>query len=376
MMEEVVTVHYDEIALKGKNRPFFQNKLLDNIREKTGAVPELKDSRVVIRSTDESVFDKLRLTPGVSWFGKGLIIDRDENVLKDTLKDLVSVAQDNRLNLDVKRVDKSFDKTSLKIKETLCRVLKIKLDKKAQKVRIDIMRDSFIINYAIERAIGGLPVGSAGKIISLFSGGIDSSVAPIELMKRGASVDLLHVYATANSSAAIKGKISKLASLISRVGGVNLYLVPFHTFSIKAMDIDQRYELVMFKRFLLKLAQSISLRYGYKGICSGDSLSQVASQTLDNINSISAGIDTPVFRPLIGYNKDEIIQKAKRYGTYDASIEDYKDCCSLVSKNPATSARKEKVLEIEKVMGLDEIVEKSLNELEVKSYLNWPQSDL
>lgn len=376
MMEEVVTVHYDEIALKGKNRPFFQNKLLENIREKTGAVPELKDSRIVIRSADESVFDKLRLTPGVSWFGKGLIIDRDENVLKDTLKDLVSVAQDNRLNLDVKRVDKSFDKTSLKIKETLCRALKIKLDKKAQKVRIDIMRDSFIINYAIERAIGGLPVGSAGKIISLFSGGIDSSVAPIELMKRGASVDLLHVYATANSSAAIKGKISKLASLISRVGGVNLYLVPFHTFSIKAMDIDQRYELVMFKRFLLKLAQLISLRYGYKGICSGDSLSQVASQTLDNINSISAGIDTPVFRPLIGYNKDEIIQKAKRYGTYDASIEDYKDCCSLVSKNPATSARKEKVLEIEKVMGLDDIVEKSLNELEVKSYLNWPQSDL
>ncbi len=367
-MEEVITVHYDEIALKGKNRPVFQRKLIDNIVEKMGAKTELRESRLIIHNADAEAYEKLRLTPGVSWYAKGLVMERDYNKLEEVLKDLVSMSPERNLNLDVKRADKGFEDTSLELKGRLCKNLRIKLDKSARKVRVDIMHDLFIINYDIERGIGGLPVGTAGKVISLFSGGIDSAVAPIEIMKRGAKVDLLHVYALPSHEAALNQKINRLASRIAEVGGLDLYLVPFHVFSMKTIDVDSRYELVLFKRFLLKLADSIARNYGYKAICSGDALSQVASQTLDNINAVSYGIDTPVLRPLIGYNKEEIILKAKRYGTYDISIEDYKDCCSITSRNPATSVKREKLEEIEKKVDMDAIVEKSIEKINVKTY--------
>ncbi len=362
-----LSIHYGEIALKGKLRPRFEKQLRENIRYETGSLPSTTDNRLLMDKTDEETKNLLKMTPGVSWFGDAVIIDRDEKLLLENLKNIIST-YGSSVNLDVKRIDKKFENTSLELKEKIAKTLGMHFDPHEYKLRVEIMPKNYIINYSIQRGIGGVPVGSAGKVISLFSGGIDSAVVPFEMMKRGCSVDLLHVYALPTRDAVINSKIVDLAKKISSIAPTRLFLVPFHFFGLKVMEIDSRYELVLFKRFLLKLAERLAKEYGYKGIATGDSLSQVASQTLDNINAISYGFDIPIFRPLLTYNKEEIINKAKMYGTYDTSIKDYKDCCSIVSKRPATAANLLKIKTLEAQINLDKIVNECLSKLQTEDF--------
>ncbi len=366
-MSEGISVHYGEIALKGKLRSKFEKILVNNIRYTTGYNSQVVWNRLLIESRDWNAMEALSITPGIAWVGKYVSINRNISDLEENLKEILQ-KYDQRINLDVKRIDKSFESTSLELKQKLTKDMAIQISTTRPKVQIEIMKDSYIINYDITRGIGGVPSGSAGKVISLFSGGIDSAVAPFEMMKRGCTVDLLHVYAVAGSPQVLDTKVGELARRLSLLSPLKLYMVPFYFFNLKVISINPRYELVMFKRFLLKLAEELCSSYGYKGIATGDSLSQVASQTLDNISSISYGIDVPVFRPLLSHNKEEIINKAKIYGTYDTSIKAYKDCCSLVSKKPLTMATMEKVSEFEKKLDLDGIVRESLSKLNVESF--------
>ncbi len=366
-MKNVLSIHYDEISLKGKQRGYFQGLLVKNIREKTKKKVSITESRLLLDGFTEEDIEKLKLTPGISWISPAMIMERDEELLKDRIKETLN----NQINvdLDVKRVDKSYEKTSVELKEKIAKELKLRFDKKANKIRVEIMKDSFILNYGIIRCLGGLPVGASGKLISLFSGGIDSTIAPIEMMKRGSKVDLLHIYALNSPDSAIEGKIGRLAGKLAEIeSGLTLYLIPFHYFSVRALNIDKRYELVMFKRFLLKIADRIAKEREYQAIVTGDALSQVASQTIDNINAVSYGIENPVFRPFIGYNKGEIIDKSIKYGFYDISIEEYKDCCSIVSKNPATKSTREKITELEKKIEMDKLIEESFKELKMVKF--------
>ncbi len=366
-MKKILSIHYDEIALKGKQRGYFQALLIKNIKEKINKPVKAVESRLVLEDYSLEDIKKLKLTPGVAWISEAYRIDRDEKELLELIDKIIG--ENKNLNIDVKRVDKRYEKTSLKLKEELAKNLKLRFDKNGKKIRIEIMSDSFIVNYGIERGMGGLPIGSSGKLLSLFSGGIDSAIAPLEMMKRGAKVDLLHVYALNSPDFALQSKIKTVAEKLSGIeSGLTLYLVPFHYFSVAALKIDKRYELVLFKRFLLRLADEISREKGYMAIITGDALSQVASQTIENINAISFGIQLPVFRPFIGYNKGEIIEKSIRYGFYDISIEEYKDCCSIVSNNPATKSNPEIIKKLESDIGMDRIIKDSLKELKTVKF--------
>ncbi|MCL4362045.1 MAG: hypothetical protein OH338_02210 [Candidatus Parvarchaeota archaeon] len=366
-MKKILSIHYDEIALKGKQRGYFQALLIKNIKEKINKPVKAVESRLVLEDYSLEDIKKLKLTPGVAWISEAYRIDRDEKELLELIDKIIG--ENKNLNIDVKRVDKRYEKTSLKLKEELAKNLKLRFDKNGKKIRIEIMSDSFIVNYGIERGMGGLPIGSSGKLLSLFSGGIDSAIAPLEMMKRGAKVDLLHVYALNSPDFALQSKIKTVAEKLGEIeSGLTLYLVPFHYFSVAALKIDKRYELVLFKRFLLRLADEISREKGYMAIITGDALSQVASQTIENINAISFGIQLPVFRPFIGYNKGEIIEKSIRYGFYDISIEEYKDCCSIVSNNPATKSNPEIIKKLESDIGMDRIIKDSLKELKTVKF--------
>lgn len=365
MLKEITSVHYNEIALKGKLRGEFEGLLKRNIAKLTGRTPRSLSGRIVLDVVDAQMKEQLRLMPGVSWIGDGVILERNGDALNGILSEIFSSEKVKGVDLDVRRIDKTFGKTSLEVKTDILKRFGLSIDKNGTKLRVEIMKDAFIVNYNIERAIGGMPVSSAGRVLSLFSGGIDSSVVPFELMKRGCEVDLLHVYAVPTAAVVLKSKITENQRIISRVHPARLYLVPFHIFGLKASDINPRHELAVFKRFLLKLAERVAVEYGYKGIATGDSLSQVASQTLDNLNAISYGMDLPVFRPLITYNKDEIIEKARFYGTYGESIKKYKDCCSLVSKNPSTKVSREKIEAAERTLAMDKLISDSLSQMSV-----------
>ncbi len=362
-MGDFISIHYNEIALKGRNRGRFEGLLIKNIAKRTGFKPEKLNGRLILKEYNQDTINILRLMPGIAWFGKSFTIERDLDVLINTLKNINSI---ENYDIDIRRIDKSFKYTSLDVKEEILK--RIKTYKKGNKIIIEIFDKFFVITKDITEGIGGLPVGSAGKVISLFSGGIDSSIVPIELMKRGCTVDLLHVYASPSIESIIDSKIDKIVKYLSKINPIKLYLIPFSLFSLKTMEVEKGYDLILFKRFLLKLAENIAYKFNYKAIATGDSLSQVASQTLSNISAINYGIDIPILRPLITYNKQEIINKAIRYGTYELSIEKYKDCCSLVAKHPNTNSNINKLKEIEEKVKLNNIIDESIEKMKVIKY--------
>lgn len=223
--------------------------------------------------------------------------------------------------------------------------------------------------YAGKRhGVGGLPVGSAGRMLCLLSGGIDSAVAAYMMAKRGAEVDFVHLSASHTSPQRVADSVvGRLAARLSRYTlRSRLFAAPYTHFDLALTSGGHSgYELVLFRRFLLQVAQALAPRTGAQALVTGDSLGQVASQTLENLATTAAGGELLQLRPLIGLNKEEIMQVARRIGTYAISIEPYKDCCALLAPDPRTRSRPERVarLERERVPDYGRLVEDTLAEM-------------
>jgi thiamine biosynthesis protein ThiI len=209
-------------------------------------------------------------------------------------------------------------------------------------------------------------VGTSGKILCLLSGGIDSPVATFLMMKRGCTVDFLHFHTFRTNSDVLKTKINRLVDILNNYQDESkLYLIPYSGYEIFSQNkLWEKYDLIAFKYYMIKLAEKFALEKYYDAIITGDNLGQVASQTIENLKISSVDLKIPLFRPLITYDKQEIIDLAKKIGTYEMSIEKYKDCCSILSKNPSTRTSQEKFTEIMKNFDLDFLIEKSLKEIE------------
>lgn len=193
--------------------------------------------------------------------------------------------------------------------------------------------------------------------------GIDSPVAAYLMMKRGCSVDYIHFYNLSDGERVLGSKVIELVDIVnSYQGSSKVYLVPFRPFQIAILNqrIDLQYELVIFRRFMARVAERLAGRRGYKAIVTGDSLGQVASQTLENLCALDEALSLPVFRPLISYDKQEIIDISKRIGTYEKSLMPYKDCCSLLTSRPTTKTDLKLARALEKRIDVDDILETSL----------------
>jgi thiamine biosynthesis protein ThiI len=211
------------------------------------------------------------------------------------------------------------------------------------------------------KGLGGLPVGVSGKVLSLLSGGLDSPVAAWLMMKRGCHVDFLHLHALRDAQEVRESKVFEIFRHLSAFcKDSKLFVAPYYKFLEKALNAPIKLELVLFRKFMLKLAEVLAKREGYLGIVTGDSIGQVASQTLRNIWSAQRGLDLPVYRPLLTYDKEEIIRLAKQIGTYELSLKEYKDCCSIIARHPETSSKPEIVQEIWDKLGLDDAVNETL----------------
>lgn len=189
--------------------------------------------------------------------------------------------------------------------------------------------------------IGGLPVGSAGRVVGLLSGGIDSPVAAYFMARRGCSLECLHFSANyLDRDGAAGTPVGRLAQTLSRyTQQITLHVAPYLPFDLALSGPPDGYELMLFRRFMLRTAAALARKRRAKALVTGDSLSQVASQTLDNLVALDEAADLPIFRPLIGLNKQEIIARARAIGTYETSVEPYKDCCALIGRHPRTHAR-------------------------------------
>ena len=407
-----IIIHYDEITLKGGNRPFFERVLMNNIREfiknagclnihKDGGkiIIEMNEADSEVRLPDlEKIKEILKNIPGISNFCLAVSVDKnieainkktvellknylqteDKKILQSFDKLKINSTQDDRNNkiktfkIEARRSDKKFEfkspEINAKVGEFVLENTKLKVDVHNPDIEIvvDVGHKYCYIYFEKIKGIGGLPVGTAGKLVSLLSGGIDSPVASYMMMKRGAKIIFVHFKNKTISSDAGDDKIKNLVKELSHFQGKSkLYIVPFEEFQKEIIaKIPSKNRMIVYRRIMFKLAEIIAKKENAKGFVTGDSLSQVASQTLENIGVIYNVASYPVFSPLIGMNKQEIIDLALKIETYETSIIPYQDCCSfLIAKHPETKAKLEDIIKQEEILEIDEIVKRIITKI-------------
>ncbi len=375
MAEQVYVVHYAELALKGKNRGYFESLLASNIRQKLG--PDYKverlQGRIIVRpprGREDEAKERLREVIGIKNYALAYLVDND--ALFKEVPEIVNLDSAPSFRVTARRTDKRFPMNSMEIQAKLGEALierypkvKVQLSNPSLTVSVEVLEGKSLVYWLKHEGIGGLPVGSSGRVLSLFSGGIDSPVASFLAMKRGCRTDLLHFHAFPNGSQVKGTKIEDLARQLGRFEpSIRVLLAPYHYFYVYFLNYPERYHLVLFRRFMMRVASKILMREGYDALVTGDSLSQVASQVMKNLKLIDKATDSLVLRPLITYDKDEIIEKAKEIGTYELSIKPYRDCCSMVSLHPSLNPSEEEVLALEQKVNYEEIIDRTLNEVE------------
>jgi thiamine biosynthesis protein ThiI len=378
MSYDSVVIHYSEIILKGKNRRFFENKLLRNIKK---VVPRkyynkisFCDGRIVLElnsNSNKKVLErKLKKVFGIDNFAFCYSSKLKINDIKRIVGEIISkkVKDIKTIKVETARAYKKFPLTSLDVNKKIGSYLvknfnlKVSMKNPDLKIYVEITKDRVFVYTEKIKGLTGLPVGVTGKVVSLISGGIDSPVASWLMLKRGCSVIFLHFYAYRNPSEVMKTKIKKIMEILSEYSiSAKLYLIPFYIFQVEATKLrNPKYELISFRRFMVRVAEEIARKEGAKAIVTGDSLGQVASQTLENLIAVNDATSLPIFRPLLGYTKNEIIKMAKKIGTYDVSIKKYKDCCSIISRHPATKVKIEKIRKLENRLDLEKVKEESI----------------
>ena len=390
-----IIIHYDEITLKGKNRPFFERALMRNIEEmlkRTNCKKVYNELGKFIIDTNEQtetqeIKEILKNIPGISNFTLAVSCKKDIDKIKEKTVEFVKLGKSGRFESSLKSEEKSKYKTfkiearradkkfELKSPEINCKVgeyvlenteLEVDVHNPDLEIIVDIGSKKCFIYAERIKGIGGLPTGTAGKLVSLISGGIDSPVASFMMMRRGARIVFVHFKNKTVSSGAGDEKIKKLIEILSRFQGKSkLYVVPFEEFQKEIIaKIPSKNRMIIYRRMMFKLSEMIAKKENAKGIVTGDSLSQVASQTIDNINAIYKAANLPIFPPLIGINKQETIDLAKQIDTYETSIIPYQDCCSfLIAKHPETRAKLDEIIKQEKNLEIDETTEKIMSKI-------------
>ncbi len=363
-MEKYIIIHYAEIGLKGKNRPFFENKLIKNIRAKLSQykIDYIKNifGRILIKINLKGrdiqiAINILSKISGIKYFAFTQISPKEiDKVLANSLN-LLKKFKFNTFKIYTKRAGKDYPLNSRQINEKVgehildnIRGIKVKLDNPEVTLFLEVVNQYVFLYLEKLGGIGGLPVGTSGKVLSLISSGIDSPVASYRMMKRGASVFFLHFHSYPQTS---RESINNVKELVLKLNhyqiNSKIYFVPFLEFQKEVVEkANARDRVILYRRMMIRTAELIGKKEKINTLVTGESLGQVASQTLENMLVIGAACEnTQVFRPLICYDKEEIIKEAKQIGTYDISSLGDEDCCSLfVPANPNT---KSNIVEVE-----------------------------
>lgn len=379
-LRSTYVAHYSEVALKGKNRPEFVRALRKNLaRGLWGLEPDvrLSEGRFLITSDGEPADVERRLagTFGIAWFSRASVVDRSyQSILSEVLGE-ASHSKGRTFKVEPRRSDKSFPLTSHDLASKLgaevgsATGMKVDLSNPDVVLHVDVTGTHAVVYSQRREGPGGLPVGTAGRVMHLFSGGIDSPVAAWLIMKRGCVPVYLHFYLAPTPRAAIDSKITRLVKVLSSsCGKSTLVLVPFAEYQLATAGVPGDLEPSLFRRFMRMTAEALAPWFGADAISTGDSLSQAASQTLWNIASFDHGSSLPILRPLLSYDKEEIVRLAKRLSTYDISLEEYKDCCAIVTRHPRTRVRPDLVSEYARRFDFQGLVWKTIEGATLVSY--------
>lgn len=379
-----VMIHYSEIGLKKGNRGFFESRLRDNIHKALRGCSETKVKmdfgRFVLQLPPDAPLDlivsRLKDVIGIAHFSVAHHGDLDINILKEQVFEKLQDVSFNSFKIATKRADKQYPLTSVQVNQVVGERIFTGLNKSVDlqhpelTCNIEIFNKQIFFYFDRNEGIRGLPVGSSGRVVSLLSSGIDSPVASFRMMTRGCRIIYVHFHSFPFTDKSSYHNAIKLANNLTRYQyNSRLYLVPLvKVQEAIIMQAPAKLRLILYRRMMFRIAEMIARKERARALVTGESLGQVASQTLDNIAAISTVVALPVLRPLIGVDKEWIIEQAKKIDTFAVSTEPYDDCCSyLVPKNPETHAKVDEVHAAENnIENWQELIRDAVREAELK----------
>jgi len=376
-----ISVHYSEIGLKGKNQPLFIRRLTENIRQATAGAGvrriEERSGRLVLSLADTadwpSLCERLRWVYGIANFALAARVPPDLAALKAGVVALLAPLSFESFRISTRRAYKQFPMNSEAINREVGaavladRQVAVDLEQPELTVHVEVLPREIYYSIQREPGPGGLPVGVSGRVMALLSGGIDSPVAASRLLKRGCLVSFAHFHSVPFLDGASRDKAVELARLLARSQGISrLFLVPFGEIQREVVAAaPSPLRIVLYRRLMGRIAERLALRERAQALVTGESLGQVASQTLDNLAVIEEAVGLPILRPLIGSDKEEIVQQARRLGSYEISIRPDQDCCRFfVPRHPATCSSLEEVRDAEAAFDVDGLVRRGLEAAE------------
>jgi len=384
-----ILVRYGEITLKKRNRRQFIEQLRKNVKHMLKPFPEIRietrHERMVLTLNGEDaeeVMNSIRHVFGILSLTPAMKAEKDLRAIKNValtyVKQLSGTVQ--TFKVETKRADKAFPYDSKQCSREVGAHILIN----AQPIKVDVHNPDLILNVEIKTdaayisgrnvpAAGGLPVGSSGKSVLMLSGGIDSPVAGYLMMKRGVEIECVHFESPPFTSDRAKQKVLDLAEVLSKINGkMVLHVVPFTEIQkFIHQHIPERYSITVMRRMMFQIADRIREKRGALAIATGECLGQVASQTIESMYTINEVSNTPIFRPLISMDKNEIIDIARKIQTFDISIRPYEDCCTIFKpSNPKTKPRREKINHFESQVDFEPLIETAVNEVEKIIFTN------
>lgn len=384
-MDRVLSVSIGEIALKGKNRKYFEDKLISKMIRAIKGLDYTKiykeQGKIYIEAKEdnfESMINKLKKVFGLVYISPCIRVEKD---IEEIEKAIIKVMEDKQskdpirtFKVKTNRVDKNFPLKSPEISKKMGGVIlknieniKVDIHNPDTYVFIDIKQNAYIYTERIE-GYGGLPVGTNGKGLLLLSGGIDSPVAGFLMAKRGVEVSGIHFHSYPFTSERAEEKVKNLAKILS------IYTGKIKLYSINILEIQKELNAkcpeeemtILSRRFMMRIAEKIALDNHIDALITGESLGQVASQTMKGLTVINAAVDMPILRPLIGLDKVEIIDIAKDIETYKTSILPYDDCCTLfLPKHPVTKPKLSEIEKSEETIDIEGLIEEAISNVKI-----------
>lgn len=385
-MEKAIIIRYCEIHLKGKNRGHFEKLLKENVQKSLKDINHtftVMHSRYLIENFDESdyeiITEKLRKIAGVHNYSLAYVVPNDFNeILKAAEK--ICEGKKGTFRVTTNRADKTFTPDSMKTSMLLGGRL---LEKYGNNIKVDVKNPDFTVFVDIREdkktfvysetvpCMSGMPVGSAGKGLLLISGGIDSPVAGYMMCKRGMKIECLHFHSFPYTGEAAKEKVKDLTKIVGEYnGGITLHVVSFtHIQEEIHKKCPEEYMITIMRRFMMRIAERLANQRGDQAIITGESLGQVASQTIESITSSNSVVTMPVLRPLIGFDKLDIIDISKKIEAYETSILPYEDCCTVfLPKFPLIKPNLQKVIYTESKLDVESLIEEAMSNIETYTF--------
>ena len=396
-MKKIILVRYGEIVLKGLNRPVFEQKLMSNIKSALGGAQDFyikkSQARIFIEPKHEEadfegaieIIKKIFGIVSLSIvFKVGSDIKEISDVALYATKRILSKNNFKTFKVETKRGDKKFHLKSPEISAEVGGKILENFDS----LRVDVKTPDFTVyvevrefSYVFTEIIpgyGGMPSGTNSKAMLLLSGGIDSPVAGWMVAKRGVDLEAIHFFSYPYTSERAKDKVIELARILSgSTLRLKLHVIPFTDIQVQIRDVCPEDELtIIIRRVMMKIAQEVARQSGCLALVTGESIGQVASQTMQSLVCTDEAVEMPVFRPLIGMDKEEVIVSARKIETFETSILPYEDCCTIfIAKHPKTKPQLDAIKRSESRLDLDGLIELAINNREVINFINGQTND-